>query len=152
MLEDLNRLDFKLANRKHRFDLPRAKVALAKLAQYHAATAVIYAKNPKLMDNHLDSIINCEEMTPLSFFFTVSMQETVETVRTSPELKGFLSALEEIDIVEREKKVFTRCADDKFHVLNHGDLWINNFFFALNDHGEPVDAMLVSYMKFISIC
>lgn len=144
VLEDLNKLDFKLANRKDRFNFTRAKVVVEKLAKFHALSAVIHNENPKTMDHHQSSVIASEEMTPIAFYFTVSMQETTETVRNTPELKHFVEALEKFDIVEREKKVFTRSDDDTFHVLNHGDLWINNIFFAFNEEGEPVDTILVS--------
>lgn len=127
MLEDLNQLNYKLANRKERFDLPRAKLVLEKLAKYHAATASINSKNPKQMEQYMSSAIDSEEMTPVAFFFTVSMQETLETIRNTPELAEFLEKLENFDIIKREKNVFTRSADDKFHVLNHGDLWVNSF-------------------------
>lgn len=144
VLEDLNQLNFKLANRKDRFDLVRAKIVLEKLAKFHAASAALYASSPKLMELHQGSVMDCEEMTPIAYFFMVSMQETLETVRSDPELQKYLERLEKFDILEREKKVFTRNSDDKFHVLNHGDLWINNIFFSYNDQGEAVDALLVN--------
>lgn len=144
MFEDLTKLDTKytLANRKDRFDLPKAKLVLEKLAKYHAVTAVIHEKNAKLMELHLNSAIDFDE-TPLTFFFAVSLQETLETIGEIPELQQFLPILENYDIVEQERQVFSRCAEDKFHVLNHGDLWINNIFFSFNDNGEPIDTILV---------
>lgn len=141
-------MDFKLADRKSRFDLQRAKLVLQKLAKFHAASAKMNDKNPELMKNHLSSIIHSEEETPIAFFFAVSMQETLETVKNTSELQRFVPLLENFDIVKREQKVFTRNADEEFHVLNHGDLWINNIFFSFNEQGEPVDAVLVNdYMK-----
>lgn len=145
VLEDLNCLNFKLANRQLRFDLPRAKIVLKKLAKFHAASALMHEKNPELMKMHLSSAINSDEMTPIAYFFIISMQETLETVRNTPELLKFLPLLEGFDIIERGQNVFTRNAEEKFHVLNHGDLWINNIFFSYNEQGEPVDAILVNF-------
>lgn len=148
VFEDLTQLDTKytLASRKNRFDLPKAKLVLEKVAKFHAATAVIHEKNAKLMELHQNSVIDSDE-TPLTFFFAVSLQETLETIGEIPELQQLLPILENYDIVERERQVFSRCAEDKFHVLNHGDLWINNIFFSSTDNGEPVDTILVDYQE-----
>jgi aminoglycoside phosphotransferase family enzyme len=143
VLEDLNQLDYKLANRKQRFDLDRAKVVLEKLAKFHAASAALYKNDPKMMQYHLDHPISAEEITPLTFFFIVSMQETLETIRNTPQLEKFASRIEKFDIVEEEKQVFSRSDEESFFVLNHGDLWINNIFFTYDDKESPVDAMMV---------
>lgn len=144
VLEDLNNLDFKLANRKNRFDLVKAKLVLKKLAKFHAGSAAMHESNPELMKMHLKSQFNDDETSPLAFFFTVSLQETLETIKNTPELQRFVPLLESFDIIEREKNVFSRNSDEMFRVLNHGDLWINNIFFSSNALGEPVDALLVN--------
>lgn len=149
VLEDLNPLGFQLANRKNRLDVPRAKTMLTKLAKFHALTAVIHDSDPKQMQHHLCSVIDLEE-SPLTFFFAVSLQEIIGTVESTPELAQYLPNLQNYDIVEKERGVFKRSKDDKFLVLNHGDLWINNMFFAFNDREEPVDALLVSVLQIYS--
>lgn len=143
VFEDLTELDFTLANRKNRFDLTRAKIVLKKLAKFHASTAAMYEKNPELMNLHLRSLNDSEGETPLAFFFSISMQETLQTIRNIPELQQYLPLLQNYDIVQQEKQVFSRSTEDKFHVLNHGDLWINNIFFSLSDKGTPNDTILV---------
>lgn len=144
MLEDLNQLGYKLENRKVRLDVKRAELVLKKLAMFHAATSVIYEKQPELMEGHMKAAFDNEEMTPLSFFFAISLQETLETIRGEPDLAKFLPLLENFDIVERGKNIFRRTAGEKFHTLNHGDLWINNIFMSFNENEEPLNALLVS--------
>lgn len=145
VLEDLTSLNFELANRRERFNLNRAKLVMEKIATFHAASAVLYENDPSSMNLYQASAVDGDEMTPLTFFFTVSMQETLETIRNSPELQQWLPLLENYDIVSEEKKVFTRNDTDRLHVLNHGDLWINNIFFKSNDKGESVDSLLVGF-------
>ncbi|CAO1441467.1 unnamed protein product [Diamesa serratosioi] len=148
VLEDLNQLGYELANRKQRLDVNRTKKLLSKLAQFHATTAVLYSKSPELFEAFKSSPFDVED-TPLTFFFQASMVETLETVKTTPELQQYAEKLESFgsNIVEREKAVFSRNPGDKFQVLCHGDLWINNLFFKLNDDREAVDAMMVDYQE-----
>lgn len=142
-MEDLNQFGYKLADRKKRFDLQRSKIVLEKLAKFHAVTMHLHAKRPEVMNHHQVSAIDTDDMTPIAFFFTVSMQETLQTMRETPELQKFAEKLENFDIVDRERKVFRRKAGETFHVLNHGDMWINNVFFSYNEKNEPSDAILV---------
>jgi hypothetical protein len=69
------------------------------------------------MEYHKMSAVDGDEMTPLTFFFTVSMQEVLETIRNSPDLQEWLSMFENYDIVAEEKKIFTRGDKDRFRVL-----------------------------------
>lgn len=148
VFEDLLKLDFKLADRMNRLDFNKAKIVIKKLAQYHATTAVAHQKNPKLMDLYLNSAINVVEETPITFFFAMSIQETLQTLKRTPELQSYVNYVENFDIVAKEKNVFTRSADDRFHVLNHGDLWINNIFFSFDNEDKPIETILVSHLTF----
>jgi len=75
------------------------------------------------------------------------MQETLETIRNTSELHQFLQLLENYDIIKQEKRVFSRSAEEKFHCLCHGDLWINNIFFSFDDKDMPTDSILVDYQE-----
>jgi Ecdysteroid kinase-like family len=143
VLEDLTQFGFQLANRRHRLNEQQAKVVLKKLAIYHACSAVLYENDPNIMDLHMNSGIDMEEPNPLSFFFSVGMQESLTTLQNDPELSSFAPLLENFNIVERERKVFRRTSNEKIHVLCHGDLWINNIFLSHNDKGEPTEAALL---------
>lgn len=147
VMEDLNQFGYKLANRKERLDLPHAKLVLEKLAKFHAVTSVMESNEPESMKLFMKSAIDSEEMTPLTFFFAVSMQETIETVKNTPELQKFLPRLESFNIVEREINAFRRHDSEKFRVLNHGDMWLNNVFFSYNEANQPVDSILVLSCK-----
>jgi Ecdysteroid kinase-like family len=144
VLEDLASLKFILADRNQRLNLKEAKVVLEKLSKFHAISAVLHKTNANLMARQMVSAIDGTEMTPLAFFFATSLEATLTTIRNTPELQQYAPMLENYDIVEKERNVFTRSESDKFHVLNHGDLWLNNIFFEYDKDGDPTDSLLVS--------
>jgi len=116
VLEDLSSDDFKLADRHTRLNFSEAKNVVEKLAVFHAATAAMHFKEADIMELHQTSSIDGDD-TPLSFFFAVSLQETLQTIQNTEELKKYLPLLENFDIIERERNVFKRDTDDAFHVL-----------------------------------
>jgi hypothetical protein len=121
VLEDLNHLNFKLADRKKRLNFDETKIVLKTLAKLHALTAVSASDDEKLMKNHLTSCYNSKDENPMSFFFVVSLMETIETLKNVPELQNYIEFLSNYDIVEKECQVFTRGSTEKFHVFNHGN-------------------------------
>lgn len=117
-------------------------MVLKKLAKFHAATVVMKQNDDTVFSSLMESTNASEEETPLSFFFSVSMMETLETIKNVPELEKYFNRLEAFDVIEQERKIFRRSADEKFHVLNHGDLWLNNIFLRSNGEGEPEAVMV----------
>lgn len=117
VLEDLVGLNYELANRKERLDFKRAKLVIDKIAKLHAVSAVLYESEQSSMEYHKMSAVDGDEETPITFFFSASLQEVLETFRNSPELQEWLTTFENYDIVAEEKKVFTRDDKDRFHVL-----------------------------------
>lgn len=76
------------------------------------------------MKDHLVSGINRDGADIMLYFFTVSFQASLETVRSVPELKKFVQKLETFDAAEKEKAVFSASKNDKFQVLNHGNIFL----------------------------
>lgn len=116
VLEDLTKLNYELANRKERFDFKCAKLVIEKIAKLHAVSAVLFENEPSSMEYHKMSAVDGDE-SPLTFFFSVSMQEVLETMRNNPDLQEWLETFENYDIVAEEKKVFTLGDKDRLHVL-----------------------------------
>ncbi len=117
VLEDLKALHYELANRKERFDFKRTKLVLEKIAKLHAAGMVIHQKDPESMLYHQINPLDGDE-NPLVFFFSVSMQAVLETMRSSADLQKWVSTFENYDIVGEEKKIFA--VGERLNVFNHG--------------------------------
>lgn len=55
-------------------------------------------------------------------------------------MKGIQTAKE---LAERLLNV-ADCSNDSFKILNHGDMWVNNFLFKYDSNGKPEDLIFVS--------
>lgn len=117
VLEDLMGLNYELGDRKERLDFKRAKLVVDKIAKLHAVSAVLYENEQSSMEYHKMSAVDGDEENALTFFFSASLQEVLETIRNTPELQEWLTSFEKYDIVAEERKVFTRDDKDRFHVL-----------------------------------
>lgn len=121
VFEDLSISNFKLNDRKQRLCLSDTKLALRKLAKFHALTAVAASNDKELMRYHTSNAINNEVDNVYHFYFMISMFETLETVKEVPELARFVDWMEAYDMVAKVRKVFSNTDEGKFVVLNHGE-------------------------------
>lgn len=148
IMEDLAIREFRTADRCIGLDIDHVKLAVAKLAKMHAASAVLIANNGLALDSSYDQGIFNKKIQP--FIRDVYKQNTPyvkesmatwkcqETVAELPEdFRGKM--LEKMfEIIERD--------DSRFNVLLHGDLWCNNLMFRYNaDDGAVEDCLLVDY-------
>ncbi|KAH8355580.1 hypothetical protein KR200_009072, partial [Drosophila serrata] len=131
VLEDLGRRGFRNVNRQSGLDLAHSEAVLAKLAQFHAASAVRYQLKgafPAVYDRNL-----------------CSKQDDFKEFRNT-QIKAFVEAmpLYEASDLAQSVESFGRQAEDmfqqyapqiegEFRVLNHGDAWCNNFMFQYDE-------------------
>ncbi|KAH8232278.1 hypothetical protein KR032_003286, partial [Drosophila birchii] len=131
VLEDLGRQGFRNVNRQLGLDLQHTEAVLAKLAQFHAASAVRYQLKgayPAVYNRNL-----------------CSKQDDFKEFRHN-QVKAFVEAmpLYEASDLAQSVESFGRQADDmfqqyapqiegEFRVLNHGDAWCNNFMFQYDE-------------------
>ncbi|KAF5293379.1 hypothetical protein FQA39_LY02864 [Lamprigera yunnana] len=148
LLEDLTPLHYKMQCRHEGLDLEHCLVALDKLAYFHAASVLLYEKNPKLMEKYNKGMYyNNKEM---EFLLTIFCKELVNLCETVPSLQKYYKKLNAIEDIEK-KICMAGKPSKKFNVLNHGDFWCNNILFRYTPNGKVDDAVLIDFqMSFFS--
>lgn len=141
--ENLKVKGYHIADVKKGLNLNQITAILVKLAKFHATTMVLYRKNPNLFKFHLGGNVS-ENPTPLHSVYINAIQSSIEYCKAQKNLQQYLPKLEEFGtkIIAKMINVFSRNKVDRFHVLNHGDLWVNNIMFK-NDS----DLLFVDYQE-----
>lgn len=151
VLEDLNVLGFKMCDRKFLLDLNHCKVVMSQLGTFHAASMINAKNNPRSMDKYNYGMFNSGGMA------NKLMHGMLEK-----NIKALIPIFEKFgddfkDVVDSLKKnqhkflnkILENCNQDlenDIAVLNHGDLWINNFLFKY-ENGTPTDTIFIDYQN-----
>lgn len=146
VLEDLAEKKFVMANRLAGLDQEHTQMSLRKLARMHAASAVVYAKDPNAF-SLFDTGFFTRKTDAFQGMFESLCDGLVEEI---PNWEGFEYYAEKLPNVRNSlQKTAQRafdCDEGDFHVLTHGDLWTNNMMFRYDEEsGAPVDSVLLDF-------
>lgn len=128
-------------NRSVGLDVNHLKLVVAKLAKFHAMTAVLYEQNEELFDQHQQPNIT-ENFRLFHSLFLGSFNSVVNGFTFEDEkLYGKLQNFQNF-MIQRVSDAFT-LQNGEFGVLCHGDLWMNNLLFQYTDDEKLLDVQLV---------
>lgn len=169
MLEDLLVAGYKNIDRHHGLDMEHFKMVLAKLAKFHATTAVLDSKVCSFEINFcLVYSFNCiyvsQNLLPRKLFNESAITENSETYKkmittsfqTMTEYTAITPGFKEINanLNRVQDKIFEKiCSvvkrnDSVFNALLHGDLWSNNMMFVYDDTDNSLrDVIMVDYQE-----
>uniref|UniRef100_A0A1B0C985 CHK kinase-like domain-containing protein n=2 Tax=Lutzomyia longipalpis TaxID=7200 RepID=A0A1B0C985_LUTLO len=108
-MEDLTAMNYNLMGRGKKLNRHQCHLVLSKLARWHATTAVLFEKEPKLFENH--HVPNFSEETQhMHLLFTNILAAAMKHNRGAPELKNFTNKLAAFtaQVIPRMIGVFTR--------------------------------------------
>ncbi|XP_037939831.1 uncharacterized protein LOC119672746 [Teleopsis dalmanni] len=149
ILEDMNALDYYVADRWLGLDEQHAMCLMGKIAKYHAASMVLIQKFPtevkKLPASHFaagaaDQIAHSIAIGGLEYVadFLKTWSGFVEISRKI--LANKTQFNEKIKSIVNPK-------NSKVNVIMHGDLWVNNFLFRYDNDKKPNDVVLVDFQN-----
>ncbi|XP_062554158.1 uncharacterized protein LOC134219445 [Armigeres subalbatus] len=146
VMDDLGAQGYTVANRQQGADLDHVHVFLKKLAQFHAAGAVLYRKNKTISPLYDCFYVSPEGRVFMEKFISVIKPVFLEILSSSPEDKQYQSKLEK-SLDNHFNKLSTSLAlnDSDFVALCHADVWTNNHLYSYHKSGSPKDALLIDY-------
>ncbi|XP_037031965.1 uncharacterized protein LOC119071237 [Bradysia coprophila] len=153
VFEDLKVLGYQMADRQSGIDEAHCKLVLSKLGRFHAASIVLSEMEKHHMDKYYFGFFkpNAPVADVMKAVFEKGLISCIDQVKTWP---GYENIAKKMDILSENfiQKVANLCnnSPSSIKVLNHGDLWVNNFLFKYEE-GKPVDVVFVDYqMSFFS--
>ena len=147
MLEDLTARGYSVENQTLGLSYEQSKMAVEKLAFFHAASAMMLSENGQAFPKFTKGTFHAEHKDKLSYF--------PDTIRMVGEMAAELDIsqpmadkLLKLPAKALQKAIEAYESDFKgFKVLNHGDFWTNNILFKYQGN-ELVDAIFVRVVTF----
>ncbi|KAL5274231.1 hypothetical protein ACFFRR_000783 [Megaselia abdita] len=130
VLENLKNRGYSIGDVKVGLGKEQISMICEKLAKFHACSMVLYDKFADMFKNHLSANMS-ENENPLHIFYKNAIDTCIQFCESKPGLQKYSSKLKEFHpkVISKLIDVFSRNEKDRYHVLNHGDCWVNNFMF-----------------------
>uniref|UniRef100_A0A182QIL2 CHK kinase-like domain-containing protein n=1 Tax=Anopheles farauti TaxID=69004 RepID=A0A182QIL2_9DIPT len=146
VLEDLTARGYSVENQALGLTYDQSKMAVEKLAFFHAASAVMLSENGQVFTKFTKGTFHNEYKDKLSYF--------PDTIRTVGEIASELGIgqpmadkLLKLPAKTLQKVIESYESDFKgLKVLNHGDFWTNNIMFKYQGN-ELIDAIFVDFQN-----
>lgn len=144
VMEDLKDSGLIVLDRQAGLDLEHCKLVVTKLAKFHASSMIIAQNNPELMKSFDFGLINKNTKVGeiLPPYFTAGLATLIEEAQSWPNFESIVGKLKKIQVNLTERSIKCIDQDSSFKVLNHGDLWTNNFMIKY-ENKMPVDVLFV---------
>ncbi|KAG5675461.1 hypothetical protein PVAND_005363 [Polypedilum vanderplanki] len=149
VLDDLTVENFQMLNRKVGVDLDQAKLVLSKLGKFHATGALMIQKEDEISE-HLDRGTYKHLFTIESSFYPFYVKSLAALKNVVKTLDGFQEISKKLSKLTPEDVMFAyfepmNATKSNFKVINHGDDWINNIMFKINENGITEDVRFLDY-------
>ncbi|VEN59744.1 unnamed protein product [Callosobruchus maculatus] len=144
VMEDLTTSGFNVLPRHIGFDLEHCFMVVEKMAQMHSASVIMYEKDPSLVKHYAEGLYADNQI--VRDWVAAGYKGLVDACSRWPGYEKFGYKLQALgdEALARGFQAQKRKLGG-FHVLNHGDLWVNNMMFSYGDEGELEDMRFVDF-------
>jgi len=147
MFEDLSLEKYKVACRVKKLDLEHTHLVLEKLADFHAAGAVLAERQHGIFEKNYDRGFfnkHIRGYEPVMKNILKALSRTLELNKNLKErYQGKIDRL--IDNVMEYGERSTSVSPGDFVTLAHGDIWTTNVMFQYDDEGHPINAIFIDF-------
>ncbi|XP_055687441.1 uncharacterized protein LOC129792412 [Lutzomyia longipalpis] len=145
VFEDLMVRHYKCANRIERLDMAHAKLALKKLAKFHATSIMYKQKEPTAYAAFGKAFFSRDHPDARDF----CLKQYDGLVELLSDLDGYEYYANKLikfrDIFVEKGIELYDTQESNFNVLLHGDFWSNNMMFRYDSANNPVDVIFVDF-------
>ncbi|XP_065364309.1 uncharacterized protein LOC135957488 [Calliphora vicina] len=153
VFNDLKVDGFTVASRQDGLDWNHSVMILDKLAKFHATSMVLAKKDPAIT-KRLQKGMLCEETVLKTDTFLQMfggyLGQLVKSSSTWPGYENISSKLQKYyqNFKQITHKLAKANEGDRFVVLNHGDMWTNNFMYTYEDESDLNKPTKVIFVDF----
>jgi thiamine kinase-like enzyme len=142
VLEDLQHLGYKMANRNTGLDLEHCEMTVRALARFHAASVALHKSDPACMDMYSEGIFRDtqEGRKRMDTHISYNMKSLASQIEKWPGYEHYANKIRKIIPTAVDQMIkLTKPKKDSLNVLNHGYCWVNNIMFHYCPKSGKVD-------------
>ncbi|XP_036320279.1 uncharacterized protein LOC118734677 [Rhagoletis pomonella] len=153
VFDDLTQYGYKLASRQNGLDEVHCIVILKKLGKFHATSMVLVEKDPSVREHFTTGMLDEHYIrTNQRFidFMTLQLRTLADVVAKWPGYESIAVKLHRhCDDIKENLVATGQRNPGELTVLNHGDLWVNNFMYKYDaeDTTKPIDAIFLDFQN-----
>ncbi|XP_017093160.2 uncharacterized protein [Drosophila bipectinata] len=153
VFDDLTQYGYKLASRQSGLNEEHCVVILKKLGKFHASSMLLAEKEPSVREHFTTGMLDENYIrTNERFinFMTLQLRTLANVVAKWPGYEVLATKLHRhCDNIKENLVTTGRPLPGEITVLNHGDLWVNNFMYKYDDlqPTKPFDAIFVDFQN-----
>jgi len=142
VLEDLQQLGYKMANRHTGLDLEHCEMAVRALARFHAASVALHNSDPACMDMYSEGLYKDTEEVRVRVHAQLSynLQNLASHIEKWAGYEPCADKIRKMIPTATDQMIkLLQPKKDSLNVLNHGDCWVNNIMFHYSQKTGKVD-------------
>ncbi|XP_068150733.1 uncharacterized protein [Drosophila tropicalis] len=142
VFNDLKTDGFRVASRESGLDWNHASLILKQLGRFHATSMVLAKKDPSILKQYNQGMLSEGTLVKSDTFEEMFGGFLKGLIKCSSTWPGYEKISENLQRFSNNFQSVLLAASkpkpgDRYVVLNHGDLWTNNFMYAYDDASKP---------------